>query len=239
MEQTRVGHRGTNCRSMPHAFAVEFELDTPIIMDRGIGLPGLLAWVLAERGEADPLPKVPLDTIEGILAGSDLFALGPTVDYHVSYVRSLRPGAMAHELALHDRRGRRLDQITLRDQRKNLLDTRRATSATTLVAFGAGHIDAVRDLLSGVDGLGAKRGSGYGAVRRLTVSPIGTHPHAGFADRVGNPLRAVPVAVWRRLNLPPRPTRNLVARLPGGRHLTSRASARGSGSWSPRRSNGR
>ena len=199
--------------TQPEAFAVEFDLASPIIMDRGIGLPGLLAWIIADRGEPDPLPKVPLTHVHGIFAGSDLFVLGPSLDYHVPYVRSLRPAAMAHDLALRDRRGRPLEQITLREERKNLMDSRRATSAATLVAFGHGIRDEVARLLEGLRHIGAKRGGGYGAVAAVRVLPI-EHPHAGFADRVGNPLRAVPAEVWRRMNLPPRPIRNLVARLP-------------------------
>jgi hypothetical protein len=199
---------------MHDAFTVEIDLSSPIIMDRGIGLPGLLARVLADSGNPDPLPAVPLANVDGIFAGSDLFALGPVVGYHVSYVRSLRPTAMEHDLALRDgRRGRPLDQIVLRDERKNLLDARWATSPATLVAFGAGDLGAVSDLLKGVRSIGAKRSSNYGQVAAVRISPI-DHPHTGFADRHGNPLRPVPVHVWRQMNLPQRPVRNLVARLP-------------------------
>jgi hypothetical protein len=195
-------------------FAVEIELVSPIIMDRGIGLPGLLARIIADAGNSDPLPDVPLDSMDGVFAGSDLFVLGPALDYHVAYVRSLRPGAMANDIALRDkRRGKPLDQIVLRDELKNLLDSRRATSATTLVAFGSGDPDKVISLLSGIESIGAKRSSGFGEIADLRVSTI-DHPHAGYADRRGNPLRAVPIAIWRRMNLPPRPVRNLVARLP-------------------------
>ena len=43
-------------------------------MDRGIGLPGLLAHIIADGGNPDPLPAVPLAAVEGMFAGSDLFA---------------------------------------------------------------------------------------------------------------------------------------------------------------------
>jgi hypothetical protein len=195
------------------AFVVEFDIATPVIMDRGIGLPGLLAWVIASQGTSDPLAHVPLRIIDGIFAGSDLFALGDAIDFHVPYVRSLRPMAMPHDLALSDRRGRPMDQITLRDERKNLLDFRKAASTPTLVAFGQGKLDVVRSLVSGLQNIGAKRSSGYGAISSVRVAAI-SHPHAGFADRDGNPTRPVPVATWEQMNLPPRPTRNLVARLP-------------------------
>lgn len=199
---------------MHQPFAAEFDLETPIIMDRGIGLPGLLAWVIADAGDPEPLPKVPLGAVDGIFAGSDLFILGPSLDYQVAYVRSLRPTAMPHDLALREARGGRpRNLITLRDELKNLLDARGATSAATLIAFGVGDVDAVRGLLAGLTNIGAKRSSGYGAVAAVRVQPI-DHPHAGFADRTGKPLRPVPVDVWRHMNLPPQPTRNMVARLP-------------------------
>jgi hypothetical protein len=199
---------------MHQPFAIEFDLATPVIMDGGIGLPGLLARVIADAGDPDPLPKVPLAATDGIFAGSDLFILGPSLDYHVAYVRSLRPTAMAHDLAMREvRGGRPRNQITLRDEWKNLLDAREATSATTLVAFGVGDVDAVLPLLGGLTNIGAKRSSGYGAIAAVRALPI-DHPHAGFADRAGNPVRPVPVDVWRRMNLPPCPTRNMVARLP-------------------------
>jgi hypothetical protein len=199
---------------MHQPFAIEFDLATPIIMDRGIGLPGLLARVIADAGDPDPLPKVPLAAMDGIFAGSDLFILGPSLDYHVAYVRSLRPTAMPHDLALREvRGGRPRSQITLRDEWKNLLDARDATSAATLVAFGAGDLVAVLPLLDGLTNIGAKRSSGYGVVATVRALPI-EHPHAGFADRAGNSVRPVLVDVWRRMNLPPRPARNIVARLP-------------------------
>lgn len=199
---------------MHASFAVEFDLVSPVIMDRGIGLAGLLAQLLADQGNSDPLTHLPLANVDGIHAGSDLFVLGSSLNYHIAYVRSLRPTAMAHDLALRDgRRGLPRDQITLRDDLKNLLDSREATSAPTLVAFGAGNLDRVALLLAEVKQLGAKRGGGYGRVESIRVMPL-DHPHAGFADRDGNPLRAVPVEVWRRMNLPPRPTRSLIARLP-------------------------
>lgn len=198
---------------MNDPFVAEFDLATPVIMDRGIGLPGLLAWVIAGHGTPDPLSHVPLLSIDGIFAGSDLFALGETLDYHVPYVRSLRPLAMSHDLALSDRRGKPLDQIVLRDHRKNLLDFRKASSTPTLVAFGQGIIAKVVALVSGLQNIGAKRGSGYGIISAVRVTAI-SHPHAGFSDRAGNPMRPVPVAIWERMNLPPRPARNMVARLP-------------------------
>lgn len=198
---------------MAESFVVEFDLVSPIIMDRSIGLPGLLAWVIAAQGVSDPLSQVPLLGVDSIFAGSDLFALGETLDFRVPYVRSLRPSAMTHELALSGQRGRRLDQIILRDNRKNLLDFRTASSTPTLVGFGQGDISRVEALVSGLQNIGAKRSSGYGTVAAVRVAAI-SHPHAGFADRAGNPTRAVPVATWERMTLPPRPVRNLVARLP-------------------------
>ncbi len=199
---------------MSQPFAVVFELAGPIIMDRGIGLPGLLARLLADGGESDPLAHLPLDQRGNIFLGSDLFGIGPAVEYRVSYVRSLRPTAMATDIALHEKRNRAaLDQITLRDERKNLLDSRRATGAEILVAFGAGDPERVESLLSDLGHIGAKRSSGYGAIKAVRLLPI-DHPHAGLADRDGNPMRPVPVALWRGMNLPPRPVRNLVAGLP-------------------------
>ena len=198
---------------MNQAFAIEFELEGPVIIDRGINLSGLLARRIADAGDPDPLPKVPLLTIEGIFAGSDVFILGPVVDYHVAYVRSLRPTAMEHDLALRDKRGRPMPQITLRDEQKNLLDSRTATAAAALVAFGTGDLAEVIRILAGLDSIGAKRSGGFGSVTGLRVTPI-DHPHAGFADRAGAPMRPVPVEVWRRMNLPPQPLRQRVARLP-------------------------
>src|ERR1019366_6661502 len=103
----------------------------------------------------DPLPDVPLANLDGIFAGSDLFVLGPSLDYHIAYVRSLRPTAMPHDLALREARGGRpRNQVILRDEWKNLLDAREATSATTLVAFGMGDVDAVLSLLAGLTNIG-------------------------------------------------------------------------------------
>jgi hypothetical protein len=199
---------------MSIAFAVEFELSTPILIDRGINLAGLLARLIFDRDDPDPLPKVPLESRDGILAGSDLFVVAPALSYPLTYVRSLRPTAMQHDLALRNRRGRRMPIVRLRDEMKNLLDHRRATSAGLVVAFGCGDIAAAESLLRGIDHIGAKRSSGYGAVSEVRVRPIADHPHAGFADREGRPMRPVPATMWRSMNLPPHPVRNLVARLP-------------------------
>ena len=99
------------------------------------------------------------------------------------------------------------------DERKNLLDFRKASSTPTLVAFGQGDLAQVKSLLDSLQSIGAKRSSGYGTISAVRVVSI-SHPHAGFADRTGNPTRPVPVAVWEQMNLPPHPIRHLVARLP-------------------------
>lgn len=214
---------------MHASFAIEFDLSSPVIIDRGIALAGLLARLLADQGDLDPLANLPLANVDGVHAGSDLFVLGSSLEYHIAYVRSLRPTAMPHDLALRDgRRGMPREQITLRGDLKNLLDTREATSAPTLVAFGAGNLDRVALLLKEVMQLGAKRGGGYGTVDAVRINPI-DHPHAGFADRDGNPLRAVPAEVWRQMNLPPQPVRSLVARLP--RWASPRESCVGPRTW--------
>jgi hypothetical protein len=195
------------------AFLVEFELSTSVILDRGINFAGLLARLIADRGDEDPLGSVPLAERDGIFFGSDLFVLGASTPYHVAYTRSLRPTAMEHDHALHDRRGKPMVRITLRDEWKNLLDRRTASSTATVVAFGTGDVAAVDALLRDVDHIGAKRSGGYGAVESVRVQAIG-HPHAGIADRTGRPMRAVPATLWQQMNLPPQPLRNLVARLP-------------------------
>jgi hypothetical protein len=116
---------------MSIAFAVEFELGAPILIDRGINLAGLLARLIFDRDDPDPLPKVPLESRDGILAGSDLFVVAPALSYPLTYVRSLRPTAMQHDLALRNRRGRRMPIVRLRDEMKNLLDQARTFSGAT------------------------------------------------------------------------------------------------------------
>jgi hypothetical protein len=140
--------------------------------------------------DEDPLPKVSLRAIDSVLAGSDLFVISPALDFPVPFVRSVRPTSMPHALALHDRRGRPMPKITLRDERKNLLDHRRATSAPLVVAFGNGRVAEVEQLLAGIQHIGAKRGGGHGAVTAVRVTRL-DHPHAGIADRAGAPMRAV------------------------------------------------
>ncbi|MEO3474085.1 hypothetical protein AAFN86_19610 [Roseomonas sp. CAU 1739] len=198
---------------MDQPFAVEFDLAEPIVMDHGINLAGLLARRIYDLGDDDPLPKVPLKSVDGIFAGSDLLAVGPGLEFSLPFVRSLRPTAMQHDLALHDRRGKRMTQITLRDERKNLLDHRRAISVPLVVAFGTGDAGQVERLLRGITHIGAKRSGGHGAVEAFRITQL-DHPHAGFANRDGKPTRAVPLPVWQSMNLPPAPVRYLVARLP-------------------------
>lgn len=200
--------------AIEQAFAVEFDLNTPVVMDQGISLPGLLVRCLYDLGCEQPLGRVPLRRVSGIFAGSDLFAVGPSLDYPLPFVRSLRPTAMLHDLALNERRSRRpMTKIVLRDERKNLLDHRRATSVSVVAAFGAGDVDEVMRLLSGVSHIGAKRSGGHGEIKGIRLSLL-EHAHAGFADRRGRPVRPVPADLWRSMNLPAAPVRSLVARLP-------------------------
>jgi hypothetical protein len=195
------------------SFCVTFHLSTPILMDRGINLAGLVAKRLADAGDADPLAALPFSVRGGVWAASDLFVVGQGVENHVAFVRSLRPTAIPDEIALVDKRGRAAPKITLRDELKNLLDQRIATSTPLVAAFAHGDAGQVGRILDGIESIGAKRSSGYGQVETIGISPI-TNPHAGFADLAGRPLRAVPIEVWRGLNLPPHPVRTLVARLP-------------------------
>ncbi len=195
------------------SFCVTFHVATPILMDRGINLAGLVAKRLADAGAMDPLAALPFSARGGIWAASDLFVVGQGLENHVAFVRSLRPTAIPDEIALSDKRGRTAAKITLRDELKNLLDKRIATSAPIVAGFAHGDAGQVARILEGIESIGAKRSSGYGQVEAVEISPI-TNPHAGFADLAGRPLRAVPVDVWRGLNLPPHPVRTLVARLP-------------------------
>jgi CRISPR type IV-associated protein Csf3 len=195
------------------SFCVTFHLSTPILMDRGINLAGLVAKRLADAGDTDPLAALPFSARGGVWAASDMFVVGQGVENHVAFVRSLRPTAIPDEIALVDKRGRTAPKFTLRDELKNLLDQRIATSTPLVAAFAHGDAERVGRILDGIESIGAKRSSGYGQVETVEISPI-TNPHAGFADLAGKPMRAVPIEVWRGFNLPPQPVRTLVARLP-------------------------
>ena len=188
------------------SFRVVFELAEPVLIDRSLAFDGLLAH-LAWRRSGDARTAhlgLPLAGDGGVYRASELLFLGPVSRRPVQY--ALNPRWDKFERGdLADRRGKPLDKVQARDERKPVLDRYEAISARRACALGVGELDRIAALLEGLDAIGKKaRAGGFGRLARAPwIQPLGPAPAGfGYADFTGRPIRAVPRDVWIAAGLP-------------------------------------
>jgi hypothetical protein len=184
------------------AFAIRMAIDTPIAINQLLHFDGLLGSQLARRGE-DPL-RLPLLEVEGVFCGSAaLFETGPfgAVEHSVTRVKIIREqgqvltNALAKQHVIGEMSPYRpqLREYTVFDSVKAVWFACNGDSAAVF--------DLVRNLLS----IGAMATAGYGRIadRKLFKLPRVASP--GFLLGNGLPARAVPINVWKTLELPIHP----------------------------------
>ena len=179
-------------------FLVKFTLAEPVIVNPSIALDGILAAATYRRTN-DPQSahlSLPLARHSDVYAASEVHFEAPVFTSRRSFVCNAHwaqfgPGDFVHG------GGRPVSKITARDELKPTLDTYTTLTAARAWAWGTGDLEAVRDLLSEIDGIGKKAlSTGCGSVSSITVTEVEAPAYFGLTDRDGRPSRPVPVDVW-------------------------------------------
>lgn len=183
-------------------FAVRIAIDTPVVLNNLLHFDGLLGRLLALRGD-DPA-HIPLRRVDRVYCGSvALLETGPfgPVEYQRSRIKRLRgedncvAGANSLQAAMD----------AMSSFRPRLSVHRLYESVSAIWFCGQGDHARVADLLHDLRSIGSMASCGYGRVIRWEMMSLQDSDEHGLLLQNGLPARAVPVTLWRRMDLPEHP----------------------------------
>lgn len=182
---------------MGYPFAVKIELASSIIVGQRLTLDAILSALIFERTRDVEAAHttIPLTKRHGVWNGSAALLTGPAPIRNVSVIQSLRAKLdLTPNMIVPGKRGYpRIE--TARGAYRNQMSNYVAHDADAAWFTGHGDIESVRDLLTGIHGIGTKRNVGYGKVVKVDVSQI-DDDNAGVAFSDGTPARPIPVDAW-------------------------------------------
>lgn len=184
---------------MDRPFLCYFALNTPALLGRRLTLDGLLAGALFSRlQDLDrALAEIPLKQTNGVFHGSAAFLEGQTAVGSFTVGSSLQINRLDPETVAPNKNGK-YPTVSLANGEFRNRQTHYVSSTAKAVWFaGLGDPDRTRMLLGEIDGLGAKRTSGWGEVLSFEVAEVDTlDPHYGLKLTDGTPARPVPIDLW-------------------------------------------
>lgn len=204
---------------MMQNFSVTAKLVTPIISSprANLTLDSLLAARIyantqsVDRAHAD----IPLDRDHGIWCGSAAFLSGMTQPASAIFKRGVEPRVLADPPYTVMGNGRNANKVANRqtvDQQRGphtaLMDEYDSYAAESVLWFGRGDLDQVRDLLRDVRFIGKKHHQGYGQIssrQGFVVEPLDDDEAYSIAIPFGGrvyPMRPVPITVWQAMGHP-------------------------------------
>ena len=179
-------------------FAIRAELVTPAIISM-LTLDGLLGALLFEElQDVDQAhAAIPLQCTDGLYHASMALPVGPVVFGKHGLIAGLRA---SHDLDLDlikrskDGQPHRHIGLTRRSDFGNVLNGYQTMVAKAIEWHAQGDAEQVLELLQDVEFIGKKRTAGFGQVRgwQLIESELD-----GVADKAGQPMRPVPLTMWR------------------------------------------
>ncbi len=178
---------------------VTAHLKVPIIVGGGyLTLDALLASLIFETtGDVETAhDTVPLASTDSLFHASSAL-LEPLGSSSVSFVANMRAmHALDPDLLLKDKRGKvhRRIGLTRRRDYGAVMNSYTAFDAPEITWYAEGDGDATERLLSSVQFIGKRRGSGFGEVARWSVE-VGDLD--GIVGPFGGPLRPVPVDMFK------------------------------------------
>ena len=199
---------------MQSAFRITAELSTPLLLsgETYLTLDALLSGVLFEDTSSveRALAEIPLDRTHGVWHGSSVFldscAIRATAPFRCGLgMRDLESGALERLALKTISRGARRGEIahidTARGVYQSTLEYYTVYHTPRVYWFGCGGIEAVEDLLSGVDGIGKKRRQGYGQVAHIEIEPIDEDLSLSRMVAAGTrvAMRPITLECWQRL----------------------------------------
>lgn len=184
---------------MNRPFLCYFTLNTPALLGRRLTLDGLLAGVLFSRlQDLDrALADIPLKQTEGVFHGSAAFLEGTSGMGNFTVGSSLQVNRLDPEMIQPNKNGKYPTVSLAHGEFRNRQSHYVSHTAKGVMFGGCGDVERVRALLQEVDGLGAKRSSGWGEVITVEVDEVDVDdPHYGLMLTDATPARPVPVDVW-------------------------------------------
>lgn len=182
---------------MDYPFAVQIKLASSIIIGQRLTLDAILAALIFERTRDVEAAHttIPLSKRHGVWSGSAALLEGLAPIRNVSVIQSLRAKLdLTPDMIAAGKRGYpRIE--TARGNYRNQMSNYVAHDVETVWFSGHGDVEAVRDLLTGIHGIGTKRNVGYGKVIKVDVSQI-DDDNAGIAFSDGTPARPIPADAW-------------------------------------------
>ena len=193
-----------------HPFVVTFRFETMPIVNGACTLDAVLGGEIA-RGVADldeAIGATPLACTEGVSHASSLIVLGDTgVTRTVAVVQRVRAALDGLAPGRFPKGRRRTDRFG----GKNVLNRYPTRLCDGGAWLGTGRLEEVRALLTGVVGIGKRRGAGVGMIEpdSLVVEPVAADPATwglvtgpndlNFATPRVAPARPLPLALFQRL----------------------------------------
>lgn len=193
---------------MERPFLCYFRLNTPALLGRRLTLDGLLAGVLFSRlQDLDrALAEIPLKRTAGVYHGSAAFLEGQSGVGSFTIGSSLQANRLDPTM-IAPRKNGAFPAISVAKGEFRNRQTHYVSHTARGVWFGGyGDMSKVEALLREVDGLGAKRSSGWGEVISVEVVEVeDDDPLYGIKLKDGTPARPVPVDVWSQMGGEPAP----------------------------------
>jgi hypothetical protein len=183
-------------------FAIRMAIDTPIAINNLLHFDGLLGHLLARRGK-DPL-RLPLHELEGVFCGSAaLLETGPfgAVEHSVTRIKTIRDQERVFSEVLTGQKV--IGEMS--PYRPQLHEYTVFDSVKAVWFAGSGDSRDVFDLVKDLSSIGAMAPVGYGRITERKLFTLSEVSSAGLLLASGLPARAVPIHVWRRLELPRHP----------------------------------
>ncbi len=177
-------------------FVVTVTLVTPLAGSVPMTLDALLAGELAQwEGDEAALTSLPLGAMDGTFQASQAYVDAVGIDMKLTKIamRQSEPNSMPVDSIQGP-------IVTTYNAAKNTLNRYNGRATYTVMFAGVGDIDAVHGILIDVQAIGLRRGDGLGLVATLTIEPVPADPTRwGLVTDEGEPMRPVPLPLWRRL----------------------------------------
>ncbi len=184
---------------MHRPVVIRFVMASPVILTDGASLDALLAYLVFAEGQDGVGLLDSLFARKGrVHSCSWLYAEQGHVVGNAKLTRLQRTGAALNARNLAPPRGSERFRVdNKRGEAVNILTTFTSISTPSVWAFATGDPMLLSRHLSGLTGIGLKRGNGFGRVQQVEIGTVRGWAEFGRVMPDGAPARAIPEEEWR------------------------------------------